>query len=135
MKKVEHLGIAVKNLEKASLLYTRLFNALPYKEETVESEQVRTMFYQIGETKLELLESLSTDSPIAKFIDKKGEGLHHIAFEVDDINQEMARLKVEGFHLLSMEPKLGADNKLVAFIHPKSAGGLLIELCQEIKKS
>ncbi len=134
MKKVEHLGIAVRNLNDASVLYARLFNTLPYKEETVDTELVRTLFFQIGDAKIELLEALNPESPIASFIDKRGEGLHHVAFEVDDINHEMSRLKAEGFRLLSEEPKPGADNKLVAFIHPKSAGGLLIEICQEIKK-
>lgn len=131
MNKVEHIGIAVKDLESARSLYEKLLNTTIYKTEEVASEGVKTAFLQTGPNKIELLEALSADSPIAKFIEQKGEGIHHIAFEVDDIVAEMARLKSEGFILLSDEPKIGADNKLVCFVHPKSAGGVLIELCQE----
>ena len=131
----EHIGIAVKNLKESEELYSKLFNILPYKRETVASEFVNTSFFKINQTKIELLEATDPDSAIAKFIDKKGEGFHHIAFEVDDIVAEMARLKNEGFTLLSEVPKRGADNKLVCFLHPKSTNGILIELCQEIKDS
>jgi methylmalonyl-CoA/ethylmalonyl-CoA epimerase len=130
---VEHIGIAVKNLLEAENLYSKLFNVLPYKRETVSSEFVNTSFFKINQTKIELLEATDSDSTIAKFIEKKGEGFHHIAFEVDDIVAEMARLEDEGFILLSEIPKPGADNKLVCFLHPKSTNGILIELCQEIK--
>lgn len=133
MKKIEHLGIAVRDLESASLLYSKLLNTLPYKEEIVESEMVSTLFYRMGESKIELLQGLSPESPISKYIEKKGEGIHHVAYEVDDIYLEMERLKSEGFQLLNETPKKGADNKLIAFVHPKSAGGVLVELCQEIR--
>lgn len=133
MLKIEHLGIAVKDLEQSNLLFAKLFGKAPYKLETVESENVSTSFFMMGESKIELLEATNTDSPIAKFIEKKGEGIHHIAFEVTDIYAEMERLKNEGFTLLSEEPKKGADNKLICFLHPKSSNGVLIELCQEIK--
>lgn len=133
MKKIEHLGIAVKNLKQSISLYENLLGVPCYKTETVESEGVITAFFMTGENKIELLEATHTHSPIAKFIEKKGEGIHHIAFDVDDIKKEMQRLKAAGFQLLNDEPKPGADNKLVCFIHPKSAGGVLIELCQEIK--
>ena len=131
MNKVEHIGIAVKDLKTAGTLYEKLLNTYVYKTEEVVSEGVKTAFLQTGPNKIELLEALSADSPIAKFIEQKGEGMHHIAFEVDDIIAEMARLKSEGFVLLSDEPKLGADNKLICFVHPKSAGGILVELVQE----
>ena len=131
----EHIGIAAKNLKESEELYSKLFNILPYKRETVASEFVNTSFFKINQSKIELLEATDPDSAIAKFIDKKGEGFHHIAFEVDDIVAEMARLKNEGFTLLSEVPKRGADNKLVCFLHPKSTNGILIELCQEIKDS
>lgn len=133
MKKIEHLGIAVKNLAQSINLYEKLLGVPCYKTETVESEGVTTAFFKTGENKIELLEAAHTESPIAKFIDKKGEGIHHVAFDVDDIYAEMKRLKNSGFQLLNEEPKRGADNKLVCFIHPKSAGGVLVELCQEIK--
>nr|WP_294795246.1 methylmalonyl-CoA epimerase [uncultured Mucilaginibacter sp.] len=132
MNKVEHIGIAVNNMATAVSLYEKLLNTTVYKTEVVASEQVKTAFLQSGPNKIELLEALSDDSAIAKFIEKKGEGVHHIAFEVDDIVAEMARLKSEGFILLSDEPKTGADNKLVCFVHPKSAGGVLVELVQSI---
>lgn len=131
-KNVEHIGIAVKDLSSANQLFETLFNKGSYKAEVVDSESVTTSFFQLGETKIELLEG-GTDSAIAKFIDKKGEGIHHIAFEVDDIYAEMKRLRTEGFQILNEEPKKGADNKLVCFVHPKSANGVLVELCQEIK--
>lgn len=133
MDKIEHIGIAVKDNEAAGKLYEMLLNTTIYKIEDVESEKVRTAFLRSGPNKIELLEATSTDSPISKFIEKRGEGIHHIAFEVDDIEAEMQRLKSEGFILLNDKPKPGADNKLVCFIHPKSANGVLIELCQEIK--
>jgi methylmalonyl-CoA/ethylmalonyl-CoA epimerase len=133
MQKVEHIGIAVKNMSEAVALYTKLLGIDPYKTETVESEQVSTVFFQLGETKIELLESTHPDGVITKYIEKKGEGMHHIAYEVTDIQAEMERMKKEGFTLLSETPKKGADNKLVCFLHPKSAGGVLIELCQDIR--
>jgi len=132
MNKIEHIGIAVSDLAAASSLYERLLNTKVYKIEDVPSEHVKTAFLQSGPNKIELLEASDSESPIAKFIAKKGEGIHHIAFEVDDIKAEMARLKGEGFVLLNDEPKPGADNKWVCFVHPKSAGGVLVELCQEI---
>jgi methylmalonyl-CoA/ethylmalonyl-CoA epimerase len=132
MNKIEHIGIAVNDITSAGNIYEKLLNAGIYKVEEVESEAVKTAFLQSGPNKIELLEATSIYSPIAKFIAKKGEGIHHIAFEVDDIVAEMARLKAEGFVLLNDEPKRGADNKLVCFVHPKSANGVLIELCQGI---
>ncbi|MES2375279.1 MAG: methylmalonyl-CoA epimerase [Bacteroidota bacterium] len=132
MNKIEHIGIAVADLKAAGKLYEKLLNTIVYKIEDVASEGVKTAFLKSGPNKIELLEASAADSPIAKFIAKKGEGIHHIAFEVDDIVAEMARLKNEGFVLLSDEPKKGADNKLVCFVHPKSAGGVLLELVQEI---
>jgi methylmalonyl-CoA/ethylmalonyl-CoA epimerase len=132
MRKIEHIGIAVKNLETSNLLFEKLFGAPAYKQEEVASEGVRTSFFMNGPNKIELLEATNPESPIAKFIDKKGEGIHHIAFDVKDIISEMKRLKDEGFILLNEVPKKGADNKLVAFLHPKTTNGVLIELCQEI---
>jgi len=132
MNKVEHIGIAVNDIKAAGDIYEKLLNTTVYKTERVEQEGVETAFLQTGPNKIELLQALSDDSPIAKFITKKGEGIHHIAFEVDDIVAEMERLKQEGFTLLNDEPKPGADNKLVCFVHPKSANGVLIELCQSI---
>jgi methylmalonyl-CoA/ethylmalonyl-CoA epimerase len=131
--RIEHIGIAVKDLATAEALYTKLLGAEPYKREAVESEGVITSFFKTGPNKIELLESTRPDGLIAKAIEKRGEGIHHIAFEVADIRAEMARLKAQGFTLLNEEPKPGADNKLVCFIHPKSAGGVLVELCQEIR--
>ncbi len=128
---VEHLGIAVKDIAASDELFSKLFNTKPYKHEAVESEGVTTSFFKINQTKIELLEATHPDSPIAKFIEKKGEGIHHVAFEVDDILTEMQRLEKEGFVLLSKIPKQGADNKLVCFLHPKGTHGVLIELCQE----
>ncbi len=133
MQYVEHIGIAVRNLEESNTLFSSLLGTMPYKMETVESEHVRTSFFRKGETKIELLESTADDGPIGKFIEKRGEGIHHIAFEVQDIRKEMERLREEGFRLLNDEPKMGADHKLVCFIHPKSANGVLIELCQSLK--
>ena len=132
MQKIEHIGIAVKDLETSNLLFEKLFNQAHYKIEEVASEGVKTSFFKVGMNKIELLQATKEDSPIAKFIAKKGEGIHHIAFAVEDIYLEMKRLKSEGFILLNETPKKGADNKLVAFLHPKSANGVLIELCQEI---
>jgi methylmalonyl-CoA/ethylmalonyl-CoA epimerase len=133
MEKIEHIGIAVKNISEANKIYEALLGCSPYKSEMVESEGVKTSFFRCGESKIELLEASNPDSPIAKFIEKKGEGIHHIAFAVKDIKAEMERLKNEGFMLLNTIPKKGADNKLVAFLHPKSANGVLVELCQEIE--
>lgn len=131
MKKIEHVGIAVKNLEESNALFSTLFGVENYKVEPVESEGVSTSFFQVGPNKMELLEATNPDSPIAKFIEKKGEGIHHIAFEVDDIHAEIKRLKNEGFRMIHDVPKDGADNKLIAFLHPKATNGVLIELCQE----
>ncbi|EHO14690.1 methylmalonyl-CoA epimerase [Myroides odoratimimus] len=133
MRKIEHIGIAVKDLETSNALFEKLFGAPAYKEEAVESEGVKTSFFMNGPNKIELLEATNPDSPIAKFLEKKGEGIHHIAFDVEDIEAEMKRLAAEGFTLLNEIPKKGADNKLVAFLHPKTTNGVLIELCQEIK--
>ncbi|WP_432709881.1 methylmalonyl-CoA epimerase [Pedobacter sp.] len=133
MNKIEHIGIAVKNLQEASDIYESMLGTSCYKIETVDSEGVNTAFFRAGENKIELLEATHADSPIAKFLEKRGEGIHHIAFEVDDILQEMSRLRSEGFVLLNEQPKLGADNKLVCFVHPKATKGVLVELCQEIK--
>ena len=132
MKKIEHIGIAVKDLDKSNVLFAAIFGKPHYKVEEVESEGVKTSFFQVGSNKIELLEGTNENSPIAKFIDKKGEGVHHIAFAVDDILSEVRRLKKEGFIVLNEMPKKGADNKLVVFLHPKSTNGVLIELCQEI---
>lgn len=132
MKKIEHIGIAVKNLEKSNILFKQLLGEAHYKTEEVVTEGVKTSFFKSGPNKIELLEATNSDSPIAKFIEKKGEGIHHIAFAVDNINAEIKRLKKEGFIILNETPKRGADNKLVAFLHPKSTNGVLIELCQDI---
>jgi methylmalonyl-CoA/ethylmalonyl-CoA epimerase len=131
--KIEHIGIAVKDIKNSNELFTKLFGKESYKLEAVESEGVSTSFFMMGESKIELLEATKPESAIAKFIEKKGEGIHHIAFEVEDIYAEMKRLKEEGFTLLAEEPKRGADNKLIVFLHPKSSNGVLIELCQEIR--
>ena len=131
MDKIEHIGIAVKNLEESNTLFAALLGKPHYKVEEVKSEGVKTSFFDVGPNKIELLEATNPESPIAKFIAKKGEGIHHIAFAVTDIKAEISRLKVEGFTVLNEEPKLGADNKLVAFLHPKTTNGVLIELCQE----
>lgn len=134
MKKIEHIGIAVTNLEESNKLFKQLLGAAHYKIEEVSSEKVMTSFFQAGPNKIELLASTAPDGPIAKFLAKKGEGIHHIAFEVSDIYAEMERLRAEGFRLLNEQPKRGADNKLVCFVHPKSANGVLVELCQEIRE-
>lgn len=133
MKKIEHLGIAVKNLDASNTIFEKLLGVAPYKQEAVASQGVLTSFFQNGPNKIELLAAADLDGPIAKFLERKGEGIHHVAFEVDDIYSEMARLKQEGFTLLSEKPRKGADNKWVAFVHPKSANGVLVELCQEIE--
>ena len=132
MQKIEHIGIAVKDLDASNLLFEKLFNTAHYKIEEVASEKVKTSFFKVGPNKIELLQATGNDSPIAKFIAKKGEGIHHIAFAVKDIYAEIKRLKSEGFIVLNETPKKGADNKLVAFLHPKSSNGVLIELCQNI---
>lgn len=130
MKKIEHIGIAVKDISQATETYTRLLNTPPYKQEAVASEGVNTSFFQVGETKIELLEATNAESAIAKFIEKRGEGIHHIAYHVDDIAAERTRLVAEGFQPIG-EIRPGADNKLVCFFHPRSAAGVLVELCQE----
>jgi methylmalonyl-CoA/ethylmalonyl-CoA epimerase len=135
MDKIEHIGIAVKDIEAANKTYESLFGYAHYKTEKVESEGVTTSFFRCGDSKIELLEATNAESPIAKFIEKRGEGIHHIAFYVDDIVAEMARLQKEGFTLLSEKPKRGADNKWVAFLHPKSSHGVLIELCQDVESN
>ncbi|HYC39327.1 MAG TPA: methylmalonyl-CoA epimerase [Chitinophagaceae bacterium] len=132
MLKVEHIGVAVKSLQTSIPLFERLLGASCYKTETVESEQVNTAFFRKGETKVELLESTADNGIIARFIEKKGEGLHHVAFEVTDIRSEMERLRNEGFTLLSEEPKRGADDKLVCFLHPRDTHGVLVEICQSL---
>lgn len=131
VRKIEHIGIAVKNLEEANKTYERLLGVAPYKQEGVASEGVMTSFFETGESKIELLEGTTEDSAITKFVAKKGEGIHHIAFDVEDIHAEMERLRNEGFKVLNAEPKDGADNKLVCFVHPKDSHGVLVELCQE----
>jgi methylmalonyl-CoA/ethylmalonyl-CoA epimerase len=133
LKKIEHIGIAVKNLKESNELFKKLFGKDLYKVEDVESEKVSTSFFMLGESKIELLEAQNENSTIAKFIEKRGEGIHHMAFEVDDIYAEIKRLQGEGFEILNPEPKKGADNKLICFLHPKTTNGVLIELCQEIK--
>lgn len=131
MNKIEHIGIAVKNLEEANKTYASLLGKEHYKIEEVLSEGVKTSFFKVGASKIELLQATSPESPIAKFIEKKGEGIHHIAFYVDNIVEEVKRLKKEGFVILNEVPKIGADNKLVVFVHPKSSNGVLVELCQD----
>jgi methylmalonyl-CoA/ethylmalonyl-CoA epimerase len=134
IKKIEHIGIAVKDLSKSNELFSRLFGKAHYKVETVESESVSTSFFMLGETKVELLQASDPTSAIAKFIDKKGEGIHHIAYEVDDLQAEMSRLEKDGFELISKKAKKGADDKLICFLHPKSTNGVLVELCQDLKE-
>lgn len=131
MRKVEHIGIAVKNLEEANRIFSDVLGVAPYKTETVESESVITSFFKVGESKVELLQATSPDSPIARFLEKNREGIHHIAFDVEDIAAEIKRLKALGYEMIHQEPKPGADNKLIAFMHPKSSSGVLVELCQE----
>ncbi len=132
LKKIEHIGIAVKDLEQSNKLYAKLLGVKHYKTEFVNSESVKTSFFKIGESKIELLQATDHESPIAKFIEKQGEGVHHLAFDVDNIEVEIKRLIKEGFELIHKSPKLGADNKRIAFLHPKSSGRVLIELCQDI---
>jgi len=132
INKIEHIGIAVKDIDQANTLYEQLLGVAPYKQEEVESEAVITSFFRVGDNKIELVASTRDDGPIGKFIAKKGEGIHHIAFDVDDIQKELDRLEKNGFQLINKTPKKGADNKLVAFIHPKTTNGVLVELCQEI---
>ncbi len=132
--KVEHIGIAVNSIKDADKLFSELLGIEPYKLEKVESEHVTTSFFQLGESKIELLEADHEDSAISKFIKKRGEGIHHIAFEVDDIHAEMARLRELGYRLLNENPKKGADNKLICFVHPKDCSGVLVELCQEVRE-
>jgi len=134
MEKIEHIGIAVKDLEASNPLFAQLLGVSHYKMEEVTTEGVKTSFFKSGPNKIELLEATNPESPIAKFLEKKGEGIHHVAFAVDDIVSEIARLKQEGFQILNETPKRGADNKLVAFLHPKGTNGVLVELCQEIKE-
>jgi methylmalonyl-CoA/ethylmalonyl-CoA epimerase len=134
IKKVEHIGIAVKNINNSNLLFAKLFGKEHYKIETVAGENVNTSFFMLGETKIELVEANSENSAISKFISNKGEGIHHIAYEVDDIEEEMRRLRKEGFELLSDLPKDGADNKRICFLHPRSTNGVLVELCEERKR-
>ena len=133
VNKIEHIGIAVKSMDDANVLFEKLLGVPSYKMESVESEGVLTSFFQTGTNKIELLVATNAESPIAKFLEKKGEGIHHIAFDVDDIHAEITRLKNEGFVLINEVPKKGADNKLVVFLHPKNTNGVLVELCQEIK--
>jgi methylmalonyl-CoA/ethylmalonyl-CoA epimerase len=133
MEKLEHIGIAVKSMDQASKLFAELLGKKHYKIEDVESEGVRTLFFELGGVKIELLEATSEDSPIAKFIEKRGEGIHHLAFEVSDIKQSIADYEQKGFQLINNQPKKGADNKLICFLHPKSTGGVLVELCEEIR--
>lgn len=133
VNKIEHIGIAVKNMDDANVLFEKMLGVPSYKMEAVESEGVLTSFFQTGNNKIELLEATNPESSIAKFLEKKGEGIHHIAFDVDDIEAEIIRLKKEGFVLINEIPKKGADNKLVVFLHPKNTNGVLVELCQEIK--
>ena len=135
MNKIEHIGIAVKNLQESNKTYEALLNTASYKTEAVESEGVETSFFRVGESKIELLAATNENSLIAKFIAKKGEGIHHIAFYVENIHAEIERLKEEGFTVLNEKPKQGADNKLVAFLHPKSSNGVLVELCQDKKNA
>ncbi len=135
MRKIEHIGIAVRNIEEANKTYRALLNIEPYKAEEVESEGVLTSFFQIGDSKIELLAATNPESPIAKFIEKRGEGIHHIAFDVEDIEAEIERLEKSDFVLISKNPKNGADNKIVAFLHPKSSHGVLVELCQDAGSS
>tara|TARA_A100001015_G_scaffold29650_1_gene32998 strand:- start:268 stop:675 length:408 start_codon:yes stop_codon:yes gene_type:complete len=133
IEKIEHIGIAVKNLDEANKIYEQLLGTAPYKMEMVDSEGINTSFFKTGESKVELLQATKDESAIAKFIAKKGEGIHHIAFAVEDIHKEIKRLKKEGYTIINESPKKGADNKLVCFVHPKNTKGVLIELCQEIR--
>ncbi len=134
MKRIEHIGIAVSDIENSNKVFEKIFGKENFKEEKVDSEGVITSFFQIGENKIELVAATNTDSPISKYLEKNREGMHHIAFDVEDIEKEMDRLKKEGIRLLNDTPKKGADNKLICFLHPKDTNGVLIELCQEIKQ-
>jgi methylmalonyl-CoA/ethylmalonyl-CoA epimerase len=134
MRKIEHIGIAVKDIEASNSLFKALFDKSHYKIEEVESEGVKTSFFKCGPNKIELLQATNENSPIAKFIEKKGEGIHHIAFAVDNIEKEIKRLSKEGFEMIHKSPKKGADGKIIAFLHPKSTNGVLVELCQDIKE-
>jgi methylmalonyl-CoA/ethylmalonyl-CoA epimerase len=134
IRKIEHIGIAVKDIDAANAIFEKLLDREHYKVEEVESEAVKTSFLLVGDSKIELLEATGTDSPVSKFIEKKGQAMHHIALDVDDIRAEMQRLRALGFELLSEEPKPGADNKLICFLHPRSTAGVLVELCQENPK-
>lgn len=134
LNKIDHIGIAVKDIAKSNELFSLLLDKNPYKQEEVKSENVITSFFKTGESKIELVQATHEDSAITKFIEKKGEGIHHIAFDVEDIDSELKRLEKEGFRIITEVPKKGADNKLVAFLHPKSTNGVLVELCQEIKE-
>ena len=133
MKKLEHIGIAVSDLDAANQLFAKLLGTAHYKIEEVASEGVRTSFFNVGGVKIELLEATRSDSPVARFIEKRGEGIHHLAFEVDDVQNTIKQKKIEGFEPLGDQPKPGADNKLISFLHPKSTGGVLVELCQDRK--
>lgn len=133
MEKLEHIGIAVKNLGQANALFEKLLGKAHYKIEEVASEGVRTSFFEVNGVKIELLEASSSSSPIARFIDKRGEGIHHLAFEVADLQQSIEHYRQQGFEVINEEPKKGADNKMICFLHPKSTGGVLIELCQEVR--
>ena len=133
MKKLEHIGIAVKNLDKSNKLFAKLLGVEPYKIESVQSESVRTSFFDVSGVKIELLEATRHDSPVAKFIEKRGEGIHHLAFEVEDMQSAVAEFIEKDFHFINEAPKPGADNKMICFLHPKATNGVLIELCQEIK--
>jgi len=133
MRKIEHIGIAVKNIEESNKVFAKIFGKENYRLEIVESEGVVTSFFQVGENKIELVSATKLDSPIAKYLEKNREGMHHIAFDVEDIEKEMIRLKNEGVRILNEKPKQGADNKLICFLHPKDTNGVLIELCQQIK--
>lgn len=135
MNKLEHIGIAVRNLEESNALFTRLLGTAPYKTETVEREGVRTSFFRVGDVKIELLEATRPDSAIATFVEKRGEGLHHLAFDVDNVQEKIQDFKTGGFSLLSDRPLPGADNKMIAFLHPKSTNGVLVEICEETASS
>ena len=134
MRKIEHIGIAVQNIEESNKVFAKIFGKENYKSEIVESEGVVTSFFQVGENKLELVSATKSDSPIAKYLEKNREGMHHIAFDVEDIEKEMIRLKNEGVRILNEKPKKGADNKLICFLHPKDTNGVLIELCQQVQQ-
>ena len=133
IKKIEHVGIAVKDLEKSNELFKKLLGQTSYKTETVESENVTTSFFKLGNQKIELLQAMTSNSPVSKFLNKRGEGMHHLALHVEDIHKEIQRLEKEGFSFVSKTPTKGADNKMIIFLHPKTTNGVLIELCQEIK--